>query len=1541
MMKKELLRFALYAIIIYLTGGTLNPAVAASQPSERNGIHFCGVDGQWNKRYSDEYPNRRYARTFAANLNVGEPRTVRMIYFLPNDRPYRADVVQRMKEDIRIVQTFYAEQMEAHGYGKATFLVETDAQGEPMVHRVDGRHPDSHYLDDTNVTVHDEIDLGFNLEANVYLIVIDNSITSREGIGTGGGRVVAGVGIRSGKNGGYALCSDEFSFVVVAHELGHVFGLWHDFRKGAYIMSYGPGQSRLSACHAEYLSVHPYFNLNTSTEEGEPPTIELISPRTYPAGSQSVPVRLKVNDSDGLRQLFLFVNDGIQVKACRGLAGDRDSTVEFDYDGVIPSAGAGPILIGPTSLSDPVVHPIRVEAVDTDGNVGVTFFNLVEISPHHIATLEGDTDGVTSVSFSPDGRTLASGAYDGTVKLWDVTTQQNIATLRLEGSSTAFSSDGTILASGSWDGTVKLWDIATQQNIATLEGHTAGINSVSFSLDGGPLASGSYDKTVKLWNVATRQSIATLEGHGGFVTSVSFSLDGGTLASGSYDKTVKLWNVATRQSIATLEGHTEGISSVSFSLDGRTLASGSWDSTVKLWDVATGVNFATLEGHTAEVTSVAFSPDGGGLASGSWDGTVKLWDVTTGENFITLRHTDAVLSVSFARVGGTLASGTDAGTVELWDTSEWVQLRLEAVAEVDIPDPNLRSAIVTALGKQPSGPILGVHLANLTYLDARNANISDLTGLEGATNLRSLELGGEYVEAEERVINSNSVLDFSPLTGLTELSLSLGDSNISDISAVASLTHLRELFLDNNNISDISAVVGLTNLTWLRLDGNSISDISAVSGLANLTKLWLEDNNISDISAVLGLTNLTSLWLGGNNISDISAVSGLTNLTSLRLDGNSISDISALAGLTNLTKLRLEDNNISDISAVSGLTNLTSLWLGGNSISDISAVSGLTNLTWLWLRGNSIADISAVLGLTELTSLWLEDNNISDISPLVANTGLGSGDKVFVQANPLSYLSIHTHIPVLQSRRVTVKFYNQAHPALLKISGDNQKGVTGAALEAPFVVEVQDANGSGSARVPVTFAVTTGSGTLSTTRTTTDANGRAESTLMLGPNPETNTISVSATGIEGTVTFHAISDTPFIEYILSIPAGISLIHIPLKVTAVDEIEKTIKSVGDVYDALGGTSRVNFLITYDSTTQGWLSYFVPSDKGSSADAALTDDTGIIAGLRTPVSIQLRGDPLGTDGNSAITLNQGLNLVGLPLRDSRIRRVSGLFALAGITDNVSVIIVSDNEEFKVVGRAGDPGYVEITGGQAFILTAQRMVSVTISGNAWANDSEAAAAPPLLLKGIEVGDTTPVLGLRGAIVDEGMGKNVPNFRGTIKNLSTGRAVATVNTPDEAGYRSTVVDIETGRAATVGDILEISARSSNPFIGVEPLRYTVTAEDVKRSLIQLPELVAYEIPSETQLLRNYPNPFNPETWIPYRLAEDASVTLTIYDRTGHVVRTLDVGHQVAAVYESRSKAVYWDGRNNVGEAVASGVYFYHLSAGDFSATRRMVILK
>ena len=191
----------------------------------------------------------------------------------------------------------------------------------------------------------------------------------------------------------------------------------------------------------------------------------------------------------------------------------------------------------------------------------------------------------------------------------------------------------------------------------------------------------------------------------------------------------------------------------------------------------------------------------------------------------------------------------------------------------------------------------------LTTLNANNWSITDLTGLEYATNLTVLEL-----------VNHR----------------------ISDMSVIAGLKNLTELSLGYNRIGDISAVAGLTRLTRLSLSRNRISDISAVAGLTNLTELYLYDNQIGDISAVGGLTNLTELYLYGNRISDISAVAGLENLTRLSLNNNGISDISPAAGLTNLTHLHLHDNQIRDISALLGLTNLTYLKLRRNPLSQNS-----------------------------------------------------------------------------------------------------------------------------------------------------------------------------------------------------------------------------------------------------------------------------------------------------------------------------------------------------------------------------------------------------------------------------------------------------------------------------------------------------------------------------------------------------------------------------------------------------------------------------
>jgi WD40 repeat protein len=294
-----------------------------------------------------------------------------------------------------------------------------------------------------------------------------------------------------------------------------------------------------------------------------------------------------------------------------------------------------------------------------------------------LATLKGHGDSVTEVSFSPDGRTLASGSLDSTVKLWDTKTGLELTTFKGHGMavlSVAFSPDGRTLASGSWDDTVKLWDAKTGQELATLNGHGGSVLSAAFSPDGRTLASGGEKGMVKLWDAKTGKELATLKGQEESATSVAFSPDGRMLASGS-GVHVKLWDASSRQELATLKGHGHYVTSVAFSPDGRILASGSWDGTVKLWDAKTRQELATLKGHGDYVTSVAFSSDGRTLASGSWDDTVKLWDTKTGQAPDSLKgHVESVFSVAFSPDGRTLASGSGDTTVRLWDTKTGQEL---------------------------------------------------------------------------------------------------------------------------------------------------------------------------------------------------------------------------------------------------------------------------------------------------------------------------------------------------------------------------------------------------------------------------------------------------------------------------------------------------------------------------------------------------------------------------------------------------------------------------------------------------------------------------------------------------------------------------------------------------------------------------------------------------------------------------------------------------------------------------------------------------
>ncbi len=295
-------------------------------------------------------------------------------------------------------------------------------------------------------------------------------------------------------------------------------------------------------------------------------------------------------------------------------------------------------------------------------------------------TLKGHSGWVTGVAFSSDGRRLASGSWDQTVKFWDVPTGQELSTIGAkmkEVQAVALSHDGRWLAAENSSDTVTLWDAATSREIRTLSANkplgVLGSNwvySIAFSPDGRRLASGVDDRTVRLWDLATGRAVRDLTSLRRSVMYAAFSPDGHWLASGDDDRSIGIWDVSSGEELRKLNGHKKTIYAVVFSPNGRWLASASADKTIKLWDVDAGREIHTLTGHRNLVTSLAFSPDGRWLASGSWDKTIKIWNVETGHEVQTLNgHDRSIYTVAFGPYGQWLASGSEDGTIKLW---RWV-----------------------------------------------------------------------------------------------------------------------------------------------------------------------------------------------------------------------------------------------------------------------------------------------------------------------------------------------------------------------------------------------------------------------------------------------------------------------------------------------------------------------------------------------------------------------------------------------------------------------------------------------------------------------------------------------------------------------------------------------------------------------------------------------------------------------------------------------------------------------------------------------------
>ena len=773
----------------------------------------------------------------------------------------------------------------------------------------------------------------------------------------------------------------------------------------------------------------------------------------------------------------------------------------------------------------------------------------------------------------------------------------------------------------------------------------------------------------------------------------------------------------------------------------------------------------------------------------------------------------------------------------------------------------------------------------------------------------------------------NAPITVEDMEGLERLEAD--NQGIRDLTGLQFAKNLSRLYLRDNQISDLSPIAGLIGLRALRLNGNPLSDLSPLRGLTNLTSLEMYHIPISDLSPLAGLINLEALYFDADNVSDLSPLTGLVNLEHLRFDSKKVSDLSPLAGLINLRKFHTWGNPVSDLSPLAGLTKLEQVDICGADLSDLTPLASLTGLKELYLRSNGISDISPLAALTGLNRLNLSENEISDISPLAGLTNL---KWLAINQNKISDLS------PLDGLRENIKLVWHENPVFPK---------GGPKIEGPWLwVLLPDTKLDSS------------------TDLLSEASGGTMTEVEVATHGATEGQSVG----DDVWTFHRLPPTGHnnIERMLQRSIRDGVIYGTVSLYSPREQETTIY----VGSKDGFKVWLNGVLIYEN-----LRYLASEDYTDFFPITLQPGRNVLL-----VAVHTHSNGFfGFETSTEYTLSMGVgyafsqtpihtgDIFTLDIRAENVTDLAGWqFDIAFDPAILEAVDVSEGGFLKTDGGTTffQGGSIDNAAGKITGLSAARLSGGGASGTGTLLQvrfkAKSAGETELALDKFQFGSTTGdniPAGLHEIriVVEEGLPTGDVNRDGIVSILDLilvaqqlGRRVS----PDSA------VDVNGDGVVSILDLIRvaqgIAGSPAAPAIGAESVNAAMIEawiaharlEDdgsvaFKQGIENLQNLLASLIPEETALLRNYPNPFNPETWIPYQLAESAEVTLTIYDMNGQLVQRLEVGHQAAGMYQSRSRAVYWDGRNQLGESVASGLYFYTLTAGEFSATRKMLILK
>ena len=1168
-----------------------------------------------------------------------------------------------------------------------------------------------------------------------------------------------------------------------------------------------------------------------------------------------------------------------------------------------------------------------------------------------LATLDHDCS-VGSISFSPDGKLLATGS-----KVWEMPSGKLIASLGTgcSGVST-FSPDGKLLATNSLKA-AKVWEMPSGKLIATLK-HGYSI-SVSFSPDGKLLATGP-----EVWEMPSGKLIATLK-HGEDVTSVSFSSDGKLLATGSFDNTAKVWEMPSGKLIATLKhdgdvGDFDRNKTVSFSPDGKLLATGSFDNTAKVWEMPSGKLIATLK-HGDDVSSVSFSPDGKLLATGSFDKKTKVWEMPSGKLIATLNASGFVWQVAFSPDGKRLATSSYSGV------TSYIKVWMPNTA--DIPTLTQPTDGIKFVDVLPS-ELKWQNVPNFLLYQVQVAKDNSFAQLivDTSTNIESLNMDtgqfalGTYfwrvrTAAFGAFGNWSEVWTFSIIPPQTPALSAPEDGKFyADTlptlkwqASQGATSYGMQVAKDDKFTAIVIEQTKITKTEYTVLAGKLETNqtyywrvnATGITGTGDWSEPWsfsLIPPKPPVLSTPIDKTNLvdtltpTLKWQASANADSYSVqIAADEQFTPKVVERSNIrsTEYTVRSGELKGNQTYYWRVNATGVTGTGEWSTPWTFSLVPPEVPELSSPQSeavltrfLTQtLTWQTSVGAKSYGVQVATD-DNFSQVLFEQSNLIVTQATIPAGNLNNRTTYYWRVNATGVTgpsdwsqpwSFSTNLPV-----VLTQISKQAGLDItVEIVVEEVKNLSGFQLNFSFnedvlkVVEVTEGS----------FLKSDGSSTFWQPPDVENKAGKIRSVV----GARVSTEGVDGSGALASIQFKAkktgtsnltlsdvqLSDVQGNAIPIVTEGGSVEVSATSTLKLVTKVDKTI-ILEVVVDNVSNLHSFIFDLTFDAALLEVLDVsegdFLKSDGHQTTFTPPNVDasSGIIAGITS-----VRGKKEGVDGSGVLAR------IEFKIWDGGTTKFS--IRNSSLLDPLGNIVLAKPEDTSVT-VVGSP---EWDVNKDYVVDTQDIVILGINFD---KQITGKPRPNPDVKADGVVNIFDVVLVVTHYADEYSAVPQPPAAPVASHL---------NTPFLAFVKRDAHSFHVPTAAQRLILQHLYEKLK---------RYPDTDASVvavKRFLATLLQQSGQALPKKTRLVQNYPNPFNPETWIPFELAEAADVTIRIYDAKGQLVRTLALGRQNAGFYLTPERAADWDGRNDSGERIASGVYFYTFTAGTFTATRKLTVLK